>query len=67
MLTALQTVLKDVNGDRRDDLVVRFSVSDARRLCAIDPSLAFRYETTDGGGYLVPNIFALGSPVYGGK
>ena len=67
MLTALQTVLKDANGDRRDDLVVRFSVSNARRLCAIDPSLAFRYETTDGVGYLVPNIFALGSPVYGGK
>jgi hypothetical protein len=65
-LNAVQTRLEDADRDGITDLVASFSASDGRRLRANsdpDEALAFRYETTDGAGYLVPDIFALGRPV----
>ncbi len=66
VLNAAQTRLEDANGDGITDVVATFSGIDGRRLRAssgLDEPLAFRYETTDGVGHLVPNIFTLGAPV----
>ena len=56
----------DVNGDGLPDLVASFSVAAASQLrskSASDDSLAFRYLDDRKDGFLVDNIFALGSPL----
>jgi hypothetical protein len=66
VLDAVRSRLTDTNGDGLADLVVTYSTAEAMSLAMIsrgaDP-LAFRYETSDGIGYLVDNIFALSTPM----
>jgi len=61
--------LSDVDQDGLLDLVVVYSVAEVQDLRAITEkkdSIAFRYETLDGEGYLVLDIFSLGRPVDSG-
>ncbi|HKQ63212.1 MAG TPA: HYR domain-containing protein [Candidatus Polarisedimenticolaceae bacterium] len=61
LIDATQNRLADANGDGRLDLILSFPVP-ARRQSFVDVP-AFRYGTTTGSFYLVPDIFALGHPL----
>jgi hypothetical protein len=60
----LQVRSVDADCDGRADVLAVFSVHDARLLMeyAGGEPLALRYETLDGVGYLVSDIFQLGLP-----
>jgi hypothetical protein len=53
----------DRNKDGLPDLTLTYPVAPAREVTAGGQPLAFRYETSDGEGYLVADIFALGAPM----
>jgi len=56
---------EDVNCDGIPDVIASYSIAAATSLqgkAAPDDPLAFRYASEKTGGYLVPNIFLLGSP-----
>ncbi len=67
VIRAVSAQVLDVDGDQRGDLALEFSGPETRALAAaaaaIGEPLGCRYETRDGVGYVVGDIFALGNPV----
>ena len=67
----LDDLTSDVNGDGRDDLVLFYSVAGGEEIALasdeIDGPLGLHYRSEDATGtvvpYLVPDVFALGSPI----
>jgi hypothetical protein len=62
----LDSWLSDVDWDGLLDLVVTYpvpEVEELRTLSGKKEPVAFRYETLDGEGYLVLDIFDLGAPI----
>ena len=66
VIDALRSRLADVSGDGVADLIVTYSVADARRVQAVSGDgnpLAFRYGIQGGSYFLVGDIFRLGRPL----
>jgi hypothetical protein len=59
--------LADVDRDGAADLILKYPAEPVRKLAEISAKaeelVGFRYEDQEGAGYVVSDIFALGSPV----
>ena len=64
VLNATLITMQDVNCDGERDMVATFPTDETLDLMLTSPDPpALRYETQDGTGYLVLDIFKLGSPL----
>jgi hypothetical protein len=66
VLSRLKSRLSDVNADGLPDLIFTFPAAPAnelRKISGAENPLALRFVDAGGRGYLVPDIYKLGSPL----